>query len=310
MEWWIIVPVLLVCGGYVICRARRAGRRIFSTETSTCEGGCPGCAGRADPGRDCPPGTRPGALCIAVALLWLSPPGGAQAADTIEAWARGATDVDFYLGMDGLGRRVTDRSLGADVMYGYGITDGFAVYLGATLGADGRLQNGAGSLYTGLFGTPLDGDHLDLDLLLNFELAGQGHDQLAVAPGFELVYTSHPEMLGWGLYLRGFALLAGAQSDPDGQRQAVHLALETTLGAFVTLAERHQLLLELDGAFRPARGPTDPRWELGGAAVGYNLVLSESVELINQVFVDLPQGRAEPVAIGLMIGFIATLPAG
>jgi len=101
----------------------------------------------------------------------------------------------------------------------------------------------------------------------------------------------------------------GAGSEPDGRRGAVQLALEATLGAFTTLNERHQLLLEVDGAYRPAPGPSELRLQLGGAAVGYNLVLSESIELINQVFIDLPQSASEPIAVGVMLGFVATLAA-
>ncbi len=309
MEWCIVIAILFVCGAYVVLRTARTWRRLNSTENPGCGDDCPGCTGQGACRRDCHPGKPPGALGLAIAVLGLAIPGGAQPADTIETWAPGATNVDFYLGMEGLGRKTAVRSMGADVMFGYGITEGFSAYLGASMAADGRLQNGSGSLYTGLFGTPLATDHLDLDLLLNFELSGQGYDQLAVAPGVELVYTSHPEMQGWGLYLRGFAQVAGAGSEPDGRRGAVQLALEATLGAFTTLNERHQLLLEVDGAYRPAPGPSELRLQLGGAAVGYNLVLSQSIELINQVFIDLPQSASEPIAVGVMLGFVATLAA-
>ncbi len=47
--------------------------------------------------------------------------------------------------------------------------------------------------------------------------------------------------------------------------------------------------------------------DVGGLALGYNVTLSKSIELINQLCLDLPQ-QNEPVAVGLMIGFIATLP--
>jgi hypothetical protein len=242
-------------------------------------------------------------------LTWLAAPPDGRAADTIETWEAGATDVDFYLGLSGLGRPATQRSLGADIMFGYGIVDSFSVYLGTTLAADGRLGNGAGSLYTGVFGTPLDSDHLDLDLLLGFELAGQNYDQFQLAPGVELVFSSHPDMLGWGMYLRGFAGLTGESAGSGQDGHAVHVELASTLGAFVTLADDHQVLLEIDGAWQPRRGPADERLELGGLALGYNLTLSPTLELIHQVFVDLPQSRAEPIAVGLMVGFIGSLPA-
>jgi hypothetical protein len=42
--------------------------------------------------------------------------------------------------------------------------------------------------------------------------------------------------------------------------------------------------------------------------LGYNLTLNDSLELINQVFIDLPQA-GQGVAVGITLGFIASLPA-
>ena len=47
--------------------------------------------------------------------------------------------------------------------------------------------------------------------------------------------------------------------------------------------------------------------DIGGLAFGYNIVLNERIELINQLYVDIPQ-RNESAAWSLMFGFIATLP--
>jgi hypothetical protein len=46
----------------------------------------------------------------------------AQAADTVETWDVGATDVDFYLGFDGMGLDRYERTLSGEIMLGYNVT--------------------------------------------------------------------------------------------------------------------------------------------------------------------------------------------
>jgi hypothetical protein len=49
--------------------------------------------------------------------------------------------------------------------------------------------------------------------------------------------------------------------------------------------------------------------EIGGVAVGHNVEVAEGLELINQVFVDIPHDGDDP-SFGVITGFIATVPAG
>jgi hypothetical protein len=80
-----------------------------------------------------------------------------------------------------------------------------------------------------------------------------------------------------------------------------------TVGAYWSLDERRQLLIEFDAtAHDHAEGP-ESGYEVGGVAVGYNVMLHDTLELINQVRIDLPQS-GEKAATGFMVGLIATLP--
>jgi len=69
-----------------------------------------------------------------------------------------------------------------------------------------------------------------------------------------------------------------------------------------------QLLLEYDMTFSPQASPEEKAIDVGGLALGYNVSLHKRIELITEVFFDIPQ-QDEAFAVRLLIGFIATLPA-
>lgn len=238
----------------------------------------------------------------------------ARAADTIETWDEGATDVELYLGYEGLGlRQPSARAALGELVAGYGLMERFSAFLGATLQGNGVLAEGQGSFRFGLFGTPVDTRHVDLDLIFSVETGGPGISSLALTPGFELNFDLHPDMRSWGLYVRGGARLFGvATGEPDPSGGAApsdfRYALLLTLGTYVRIARRHQILLESGISFRPEPCEGERRVEVGGLALGYNVTLHERVELINQVFVDIAQ-PGEKAAVGLMSGLIVSLPS-
>jgi hypothetical protein len=249
-------------------------------------------------------------LCSLVGLI-VGYARSATAADTVETWAAGATDVDFYLGADGLAQRKSDKTVFADIMLGYGLADRFSAYLGTTLFADEYLVNGGADIYTGLFGAPIETNHVDLDLFLNVGAGGTGLTAITVTPALELNIDRDPDMRTWGVYLRaGLPLFGEAETrnDEAGASFDIHIDVATILGAYATLGERHQLLIEYDMAFHPKGAAETDAVEVGGVALGYNIVLNDAIELINQLYLDVPQDD-EPVSLGIMVGLIATLPA-
>ena len=247
-----------------------------------------------------------GAL-VAVVLLSTAP---AMAADTIEHWDIGATNVDFYVGYDGMGLPAAERVLWGNIMYGYGIVDRLSAYLSVTLEGDGEFANGALGTNLGVYGTPVETNHVDLDLFLDFGLGGD--DVLEIRPSFELNLDTVNDLRQFGVYLRSGVLVSarGLAGQPKGQTAyGIALDLEATLGMYWTVAPDHQLLAEVDLSYAfMEQGDANTRFDFGGVALGYNVFLHKQVEMINQVYLDIPQD-GEPFAVGFFTGFIATLPA-
>lgn len=255
--------------------------------------------------------TRIVALVALLILVGLSPT-SARAADTMEPFSIGASDVDFYVGYEGVGlRRATDRALSGELMLGYGLLDRLSAFIGTNLAGDGLFSKGQAAVYLGLYGTPLDTRHVDFDLILSVRGGGDGFHDFSVTPGFELNFDLDPDMKSWGAYIKGGVALQGVpgeETDPTLEpTYEFTYDLIGIFGTYYTIASRHQILLELDATIRPKPIADARRYELGGLALGYNVTLSDRIELINQFYFDLPQ-PGEKLAVGFMTGFIVTLP--
>jgi hypothetical protein len=185
------------------------------------------------------------------------------AVDTLETFDEGAWDIESYL-------EIGSRSLTGDCLIGYGIRDRLSAYVGTT-GSD---------LYLGVFGSPLETDHFDLDILLG---AGESEFLLAV----EMNYDADPDQGSWGVYLRtGIPSGSGLLFNP---------------GAYLTVADGHQVLLECD-----IRTDRD-HLEVGGLALGHNVEVHENIEIVSQVCLDVPRGDNE-IEARLTLGLILTIP--
>lgn len=252
----------------------------------------------------------PFVCACALAGATLLCPVAARAADTVETWAVGATDVDFYLGFDGI--RGEQGSSYGDIMLGYGIVERFSAYLGTTLEGSEDFGDGQATIYLGIFGTPIDFDHFDLDLFLNVSTGGPGLGEFELAPAIELNFDRDPDHGSWGTYLRASLPVHGREV--AGPMIEVEPTIESTfhvgstLGAYLTVADGHQLLVEYGMDFHPDAAEGERGVEMGGLGFGYNVGLNDTLELITQLYVDIPQ-QDERVEYGLMTGFIATLPS-
>lgn len=238
--------------------------------------------------------------CFLLALIATQ----AHATDTIEAWDEGYWDLDAYVGYDGIGRGQDSRSLGTELMVGYGVTSSFAVSLGLAVAANEAMEAAEAGTWLGVFYTALDTEHLDLDLALNLYAQGQGLSTLGFNPFIELNLDSNNEMSGVGAYLRAGVTLDG---DADqGWTDTLGVGLGFTLGAYVTMARDHMLLLEAESTVNPMASGDETRARISSVAVGYNLVLSGLAELITEVGLGLPTG-GEELSGSVTIGAIFTL---
>jgi len=245
--------------------------------------------------------------------------GEAMAADTVETYGIGASDFELSLGLDGVGRGKYEKVMWGETLLGFGITDRFSTYLTMSAAGTARLSAGTGGASFGVFGTPIDSDHVDLDLLLG---VGFGGGEMYVTPAFELNVDARPDLALCGLYLRAEEVLAGrgvsiaddpATTDVDESKERYAFAPTTllTAGGYFTIAEIHQILLEYDIAFHhgdPPPGEDARVFEAGGVALGYNVRVAARIELVTQVSVDVPD-HGEGLAAGFTVGLIATMPS-
>ncbi len=188
---------------------------------------------------------------------------------------------------------------------GWGLARGFGAYLGTTLSANGHLADGTSELGLGILGTPLDTDHWDLDLMLDIRSATGGSETLLVSPAFELNWDRAPDLAGWGLYARAGLCMAGVQTAAGTDRLTdVCLAM----GGYYTLSDRAQLLLEVDADVADGLGDQPSEFRAGGVGLGYNLVLGQTLEWVQEIRVNIPDGGEES-SVSYLVGLIATLPA-
>lgn len=153
-------------------------------------------------------------LCVLATLI---APSAARAIDTVEPFGAGVSDVELYVGGEGLGRR-GEAALVSSFQLGYGVTERVSAYVNGS--ASGALRAGA-------YATALDTTHVDLDLFLDYGTTG---DATGAASGVEL----NLDLGGLGLFATAWAEL----HDP--------LELEIVVGLVATVAEGHQLLLGCD----------------------------------------------------------------
>ncbi len=302
MDTLAAIIIVLVAFVFVAARLSRPFRR---RSNGSCAAGCGGCP-RAE--STCSSETSPRPFTVLVLLLVLAP-ASTHAADTIEVWDVGALDIELYLGLDTMTDAAEARALSSEFVIGFGLVEGFSVLAGMVLETNGLLDGATTGLYLGGFGTAVDTDHLDLDLLFQVSARGAAFDEFEVAPALELNVDLEPDLALWGAYLRvGVPIFGRTQQGSVGATSSVELAaaVDLTLGTYLTAADGHQLFVELDSTLRPDPLPDERTAELGGLAFGYNVVLTKTLELITQLSVDVPQS-GETAELGIMIGAIGTL---
>jgi hypothetical protein len=237
-------------------------------------------------------------FCLAI----LAP--GTHAADTLEVWDAGSGNFEMYSGFGGLGAATADQSIGSSMLLGWGVARRFSAYVGTALAADGNFDQTETELNLGAFGTVLDSDHLDLDVGLDMVAYGPGMTDMAVVPAFELNLDRAPDLAAFGSYLRGAARIAGR--DIGGREIRRHVDFNLTFGSYLTVSPTRQLVLEYDLTFHDHPEPGTPDIEKGCLALGYNVLLSDRLELISEARLDIPQGD-ETTDLGLMLGVITAL---
>lgn len=274
----------------------------------------------------------PSLFCL---LLFSAP--WAMAADTTEAFDAGASGFELYMGFDGIGLGKYEKAIWCEALAAFGVVDGFGLYLAAAGESNEYFNEGGGGISLGMLGTPVDTDYFDMDLMLDFSFSS---DEFGITPALEMNFDFDPDMATGGFYLRLEQEFAGRDETEEaaapeiscesvdelqaGGTSLLCTEVETgepdtsyvfapstglTLGAYYMVAENHQILVEYDMAF--ANNPADDEniTEIGGIALGYNVVLADEVEMANQLYFDIPQS-GEEFSVGIATGFIFAIPVG
>lgn len=241
-------------------------------------------------------------------------PSWTWAVDTVEPFAKGASDVELYFSGDGFGRPSSETSVGSSFQLGYGLTDRLSAYLNGAASSDTFFRGGDRALRLGLYGTVIDTRFFDLDLFLDFRLMGNSLAAAGVAQGFEM----NLDLGDFGLFASVWEVVSGRDrstgsatpglSDTVNASAAAERVFDTELGigAYWNIADGHQLLAFYDSSVHHTPETGQRRSEVGAVRLGYNVVVHEGIELINEVSCDIPQGD-EKTAFGVSSGILVTL---
>jgi hypothetical protein len=232
-------------------------------------------------------------LPLAVFVLAVTP--GASALDTLEPYATGLSDLELYVGADGLRPNSDEQLLFLEAGVGAGLTPRLSMFVGYDATTDSSLNAGQSGVSATLYANVLDRSPFALDLGLSL---GQSGGSGSLAPFFELNWDRAPDQEAFGLFIHGGPAAAG-----DGRR--VDWSAELGTGAYWTAAQGHQLFLEWTTGYDLGASPWRRAWQHGALCVGYNAMLTDTLELVTQAGLSLPQ-KAMPVSASAMAGLIAT----
>jgi hypothetical protein len=240
-----------------------------------------------------------------LAAVLLALPAIAQGADTIEVWEPGAYGVEMHLGVTHSHHHGGKPELTNEFLVGRGMNARLSTYVGACVTPE--AGSSAWDLCMGLMGNLLDRDHFDIDVVLDASIGGEAWDSYGLLPLVEFNFDRDPQMGSWGLYLRTrLPLWQVRTADAEGGRtwsRGFDLGLNP--GAYWTLSDRHQLLIEYDIAYEVSRN--DPRaTDQGRFALGLGTVVDERFEIVSRIEIAVPEQDESP-DLSFGFGLIGTL---
>jgi hypothetical protein len=229
-------------------------------------------------------------LCLCVSIICT-----ANALDTTEPYDRGFSDFELTGSYSGIGNSRSSRTLGWEGLIGVGITERFSASVIYAMESDDYFAPRDDELVLELFFTPVDLKTFDLDLF-----GGTGTNG-----GLGLGIECNLDFPQFGIQLVVEESLDN-KGNPDDER------LFTTGIAplvYYNISKAAQLLAGIDFSIPHGSSNNDSSLDIGNAVIGYNIILSDAVELLAEAGVDIPQ-EDENLSFGFAIQLISTLPAG
>ncbi len=236
-------------------------------------------------------------LCLLV-TIFVSWSISANALDTTEPFELGFTDYEMYSSMGGANLNAGERTIGWDGVVGVGLTDSFSAALKYSLESNDYLQSDGDQLHLWVFWTVTASKIFDVDF---FSQIGTGG---GLAFGSEL----NLDLDKFGLQLtleEGIENRIDLKGNPTKER-SYNLGLQPLV--HYALNDSTQLLAAIDFSLPHYPKKGERSFNIGSVGIGLNIGVHPAVELITELNIDIPQDD-EKMAIGAMIGFLATVPA-
>ena len=247
-------------------------------------------------------------------------PGFAQAADTLET----VPDDNFYMettfGALNLGQEAQRTMISASVMLAYGMNDRLTSYIIAGGNTNLYMTKGVTNLGVGLYGVLVKMPHFKLDLGLQAGVGRTGlttsvgrsrmalKDEFVLAPSLELNFDLKKDEKFIGFYLVFQEIFTGVEEEKDGQLLGYFTPSSyLRAGAYWSIVPgKYQVHLQFDMNINHFDTTiiTDlvvPAVDIGGIAVGFNFFVTETIEILTEVYIDIPQNQ-ETIAFGFSIG--------
>lgn len=212
----------------------------------------------------------------------------AHALDTTEPFDVGFTDNEAYVTLGALGSG-GELSIESEYLIGIGITDRLSSSLAVGTATNHYLASSEWVVGAGLFLNLIESNLFKLDIAAGLSTTGD----FAIGSEVNLDF----ERFGVQLTVEeGFANAATSPTEVD---------LTTGIAPLVygSLSGSAQVLAAVDFAIAHSGDGLD----IGSAALGYNQVISDTIELITELSLDIPQD-SESVTGAVSIGFVATIP--
>jgi len=227
-----------------------------------------------------------------------------SAADTTEIFDMGATDIEFYVGYDGISSEKKQGIFSIETVTGFGVTDNISLLINLSGEFGEHFNKRSSGIGLGVFSTLFDSDHFDLDIYLN---TGAGLEGFYLSPAMEINIDLKPDLELAGIYFRIEQLFV-AILEPESSRESCVFVAETSItsGIYFKINDSHQLLFEYDMAVLNNPANDEERLNIGGIALGYNVTFHENIELISQLYYGIPQND-EKHSFGVSIGTIITM---
>ncbi|MBO5753125.1 MAG: hypothetical protein J6S69_05440 [Proteobacteria bacterium] len=212
----------------------------------------------------------------------------AFAVDTNEVLDKGTMEIAPALTLDNL-YAGAKPSFGAEIGIGYGLLDELTIGTGFYMGTEESFEGASFGFDIYSVYTPLDSDYFDIDIMMDFDI--NTVDGYTWTPSVEFNFDFAPDQEFMGLYARVGLPVYYATNDARAD-----VSLDIMLGAYITIAEDHQILLE--GGFVVENMATELAVVSNPLSIGYNVALLDNFELTTELAFYIPSIGSEEDAFG------------